>query len=60
MTDKELLDTLMKDVSEVMRKIDTTCDGLGDWHDGTEYLEWARGELQQAYVKVIKARDAQS
>lgn len=31
----------------LIRKIDETTDGLGEWHEATEYLEWVRKEVQR-------------
>ena len=36
----------------LIRKLDETSDGLGDWHDATEYIDWARKEVQEIYVRV--------
>ena len=35
------------ELEKLIRKIDETTDGLGEWHDATEYLEWARKEVQR-------------
>ncbi|NKS02569.1 hypothetical protein GS528_16420 [Rhodococcus hoagii] len=34
------------ELEKLIRKIDETTDGLGEWHDATEHLEWVRKELQ--------------
>lgn len=34
------------ELEKLIRKIDETTDGLGEWHDATEYLEWVRKEVQ--------------
>ncbi|MFB7860137.1 hypothetical protein [Rhodococcus qingshengii] len=35
----------------LIRKLDETSDGLGDWHDATECIDWARKEVQEIYVR---------
>ena len=30
--------------------LDNTADGLGDWHDATEYVEWASKEVRKIYL----------
>ena len=37
-------------LSRLITKLDNTADGLGDWHDATEYIEWARREVQDIYL----------
>lgn len=37
-------------MSKLMDKLDETTDGLGDWHDATEYLTWARSEVRDAWL----------
>lgn len=34
-------------LEKLIRSLDETIDGLGEWHDATEYLEWVRKEVQQ-------------
>lgn len=31
----------------LIRQIDETIDGLGEWHEATEWLEWVRKEVQR-------------
>ncbi|NKS17333.1 hypothetical protein GS490_13485 [Rhodococcus hoagii] len=35
------------ELERLIRKIDETTGGLGEWHDATEYLEWVRKEVQR-------------
>jgi hypothetical protein len=37
-------------MSKLMDKLDETSDGLGDWHDATEYIDWARSEVRDAWL----------
>ncbi|WP_175271493.1 hypothetical protein [Prescottella equi] len=38
--------TIEKQLEKLIRDIDETTDGLGEWHDATEYLEWVCKEVQ--------------
>lgn len=35
------------ELEKLIRKIDETTDGLGEWHEATEWLEWVRKEVQR-------------
>jgi hypothetical protein len=37
-------------MSKLMDKLDETSDGLGEWHDATEYVDWARREVRDAWL----------
>ena len=36
--------------SRAIDKLDETASGLGDWHDATEYLTWARSEVRDIWL----------
>lgn len=38
------------ELEKLIRKIDETTDGLGEWHEATEYLEWVRKEVQRILI----------
>lgn len=48
-------------LTRLIRKLDSTADGLGDWHDATEYIEWARREVQDIYLAAtgLKGKSAE-
>nr|WP_296764115.1 hypothetical protein [Rhodococcus sp. (in: high G+C Gram-positive bacteria)] len=52
---REQLMNTQESLRRLMRHLDDTADGLGDWHDGTEYVEWARSEVQKIYATVVKS-----
>ena len=37
-------------LTRLIIKLDNTADGLGNWHEVTEYIEWARREVQDIYL----------
>ena len=48
---EERLAEAIKGMWRLIHKLDETADGLGDWHDATEYVQWARKEVQEIYVR---------
>lgn len=46
-------------LSQLMDKLTTTAEGLGDWHDATEYIEWAREKVREIYVAAALEREHQ-
>ena len=38
-------------LSRLMNKLHEQAEGLGDWHDATEYLEWAEAEVRTVWLR---------
>lgn len=57
-TYETILQDLLDGLSKTMRKLDDTAEGLGTWDDSTEYIEYARGEIQKSFATAVKARAA--
>lgn len=45
------LDRVQADLNKLMNDLHQTTEGLGSWHDGTEYLEWAGQQIREIWLR---------